>query len=419
MASQSYLTAPPEYFTHFRRGGFGFQGALQGIYPAWLIKAKERYFSWAQSLFITNLLASVGLLNGKRMFDVAIIGSGLPFLEHELGKDKITAVSIDPNLNIANIVDKEFSLQKPIISDTTRLPLPDNSVSVAASHNYLQKAPSLEAAKRTVMEMLRVATDYAVVQVTPGDYALFRGDMTHRLALTTQQWNNLIEDAIKKYAADDWHISEIHTVKVADAVPVGRPPVFVLENGNHAETKRDFSSLRWSTRVALVAEEETTLANMISASRPPLAYFAIHGLEGALSSLAIGGVMALDAVDGMVARRLGPSKWGAHVDRISDHAVEAIAYFSLGFPVIGTITAARNAAVDSALLKGVVDEKETNRRSILSRGGYGIAKTATFMAAPLSHFTGEALAYASTAFSLCRALDLKKALHKILIAKHL
>lgn len=407
MASQAYAQAPEKYFTNFRRDGTGIHGALQRIYTRQVIEAKERYFAWAQSLYITSILSSAGILNPKQAPTVAILGSGIPFLERELGKDKIRAVSIDSNVNLGQLVEREYSLRAPVLLKASSVPLQDESVNLAVSHNYLQKLQSETDAKKMAMEMLRISKDYAIIQVTPGNHPLFMGDKTHNVALTTEQWQETVANSAKEYG-NDWHLRETHTVKIADSIPIGRPPVFILERGSHPQVQRDISHIRRSTRAALVAEEEATLANLISASRPALAAYVLHELEGIAQSLSIGGVMAMDAVDGIIARKFRPSPLGGHVDRIADHAVAAISYFSLGYPVFGWINAARDGLVDAVALK--VDESPTNRRKAWSRYSYGLAKGATFMIAPLSHAAGEVFAVASTAFSFYRAADLLRGL---------
>ena len=382
---------------------------LQEVYPKGLIKLKERYFAWVQSLYIVNLLSSTGILKPGKNPTVAIIGSGLPFLEQELEKDKVTAISLDSNLNLARIVQREYSLRAPVLIQTNSLPLQDDAVNLTASHNYLQKLPSEANARAMVKEMLRVSTDYSVIQVTPKNHPLFKGDTTHSLGLTVSRWQELIESSAREYG-DEWRLREVHNVRIADAIPIGRPPVFVLERGSHVQAERDISHLRRSTRAALAAEAEATIANLISASRPALAAYIFHEFEGIAQSISIGGVMALDALDGIVARKIGPSPLGKHIDRISDHAVAAICYFSLGYPVFGVVNTARDIVVDVAALK--LDESRTHRRTTWSRYAYGIAKTATFMTAPISHAAGEMLALVSTGMSFYRAVDLIKGRRK-------
>ncbi|HIG98384.1 TPA: methyltransferase domain-containing protein [Candidatus Woesearchaeota archaeon] len=405
----SYANAPPEYFTDFDRGGRGVHKILQLILPKFVVSAKNRYFSWVQALYVIDKLAGAGLLKGSAVeFDVADVGSGLPILGEELAKEGIKAVSVDPNTSLSEMVARDSSRKNSFItSNTTDIPLKDKSVTMAVSHNYLQKSGTPEIARTTLEEMMRIATDSVVVQVMPSENLWFGVDATHNLVLSAGEWHQLVSETVQ---GSEWRLSEVHRVRVADAIPVGRPPVFVLERRNHPENRADYTGLRRSTKIALCVERETTFANAISLTRPLLAAYVLHELEGVAKSAAIGGVMALDAVDGWVARRFGPSPLGKHVDRIADHIVAAIAYFSLGYPLLGIVNAARDAVVD--VVSFHADEKATNRRTVLSRAGYGLVKTATFVTAPVSYVAGGILAGISTAFSFYRAADLFRGMSK-------
>ncbi len=407
MVDYSYKSAPREYFTRFHRTIKGFQGLKQKFLPKSAVLKKERYFGWAQSIYLTNVLASAGLLDENRKgHDAAIVGSGLPFLGEQLHVNGIKAVSIDPNKNLAQLVNEELTLRHNFLSgDAIPLPLENYSVSMTASHNFLQKMPSEDYAKKAVSEMLRIAKDYVIIQVTPKEHPYFRGDDTHTLALSEEAWKNLIGSAAIEHS-QDWRLAEVHKVKIAHSVSAGRPPVFILERGSHPKQKRDYDGITHLTKATWIVQDEATPANLISAARPVATYLGIKELDGMELSAFLSVTMATDALDGIIARKTGPSPMGNHVDRMSDHATECIAMFGLGFPVIPYVHVVRDSIVDGLILAGRVNESGTSRQSLLSRGGYGVLKTAAFVTKPIIPEVGDALGYASTAVSIERAVEL-------------
>ena len=74
-----------------------------------------------------------------------------------------------------------------------------------------------------------------------------------------------------------------------------------------------------------IVKNEFTLQNLISVSRPLIAY---TGLEYVDEPIYQSGIIATafltDAVDGLLARRFGKSKFGAYVDIFSDRALEMV-----------------------------------------------------------------------------------------------
>jgi ubiquinone/menaquinone biosynthesis C-methylase UbiE len=415
MEQYPYLIAPLCYFTRFQRTTTGVQGIFQRVLPKSVVLKKERYFAWAQSIYLANLLASAGLLKAVgRSVDVAVIGSGIPFLGEQLYENGITAISIDPNENLASLVEKEIiPLNNQFITgEPTKLPLADSSVSLSASHNFMQKLPRIEEAKQAVYEMLRISRDYVILQITPKEHFYFGGDDAHKLALSTQDWYTLLTQVVDEYSKDSWQLKEIREVKIAHSVSARRPPIFVLEKGSHTQQKREYAGLKNSTKLTWFVQDEATLANAVSLARPLAAYIGLNTLDGSSLSLYMAGVMATDALDGIIARGMGPSPNGHHIDRIADHATECIAFIGFGFPVIPYIYIARDAAVDAILLTHNVEENCINRRNLFSRVGYGLVKTAAFTMTPVAPEAGSALAYASTAFSLERAAEVIKQIKK-------
>ncbi|MEK6967448.1 MAG: CDP-alcohol phosphatidyltransferase family protein [Nanoarchaeota archaeon] len=159
-------------------------------------------------------------------------------------------------------------------------------------------------------------------------------------------------------------------------------------------------------RLESIIKEEITPANLVSLLRPIAAYIGLKKLKGKELSIYLGAVMLTDVLDGILARKQGPSPLGGHIDRISDHATEVIAYSCLGYPVQAKVHAVRDLIVDFTLAMGWADEKDKPRSDPYSKTAYASLKAAAFMLTPLNRKAGNALGLLATAVSLERALEL-------------
>lgn len=166
-------------------------------------------------------------------------------------------------------------------------------------------------------------------------------------------------------------------------------------------------------------KKETTLANLISIARPPLALYGLMAFENnpILLSSWITGTMVLDAVDGWVARKNGKSDLGGYVDVAADRAVELLVLFTYAnrglVPYAIPITfAIRGAATDfiRILNKYYPNSKFEQPLSVgnadnkYMRAIYGLAKTAAFATAPLSQALGTISAFGALGINLARGI---------------
>lgn len=150
-------------------------------------------------------------------------------------------------------------------------------------------------------------------------------------------------------------------------------------------------------------KKELTPANLISVSRPILAFYGLHEFENNPIVLAtwMTGVMSLDTVDGYVARKTVKSRLGAYFDISADRAVELITLFTYASRdmisyAAPTIFIIRGLITDSLrVLNSIYPNSEYNQP--LSLGGadnkytralYGITKTVSFATLPISKTIG-------------------------------
>lgn len=174
-----------------------------------------------------------------------------------------------------------------------------------------------------------------------------------------------------------------------------------------------------SHQIRAVVKAENTLANFISILRPILTFYVLIKFQSQplLLAILIVIIILLDAVDGIVARRFGGSKWGAYVDIVADRAVELIILFmyaywgmiSYVFPIIFLV---RGIATDflRILNNRYKDEKFKEPLSLGKadnrwvRGIYGFIKLAAFSLILLLPTTGYILLIIALIFNLYRGL---------------
>jgi len=351
MAS-SIITYDLAYLTGHKRSELNWQESL----PESLVQLKERYFALAQAWFITRMVELVE----QCPYDVAIIKPGLPYLSDILRKNGISTITIDNQPDLVTRIESRYGIPNGdlvLVDDFDHLGVPDKSVGISISHNLMQKLDGIEAAIVFAQESMRIATDFAYIQITDGNNKHYYQDDSHRLQCTIKEWEELLHQAVKN-AGDGWKLREIHKPKVLDFIDIQRPPVFILERESHSENKRSLA-LNYKTALTRMAYEEFTTANMLSLARPALAHYGMSNLIEQPLALAMimAAAFATDALDGMAARRFNKGKFnasrtGAYIDILADRSVEleslwAYANHGLIHPAIPVIFTAKGAVVDS------------------------------------------------------------------------
>jgi phosphatidylglycerophosphate synthase len=338
----------PDYFLKHQRS----DQFLAKLFPEAGVLLKERAMSWFQTLYLSRMCQYIapGLLH-----DVAIIKPGLPFLPASLQSNGIRTISFDDQVNLLLGLEERTNVSYGDISERT---LENQSVGVSVTHNILQKMSSEDDAIELILESLRIANDFSYHQITDKGNIHFPHDDLHQLGLSLDEWKELFEYAIT-IQDEDWKVRDVHLVKSFDVISWGRPPVYILERGEHNEKQNDLS-LPLSTRMAQVFENETSLANLVSLLRPVIGAYAVsHLIENpVLLSLTIASAIGLDAVDGKVARMFEgrdtfvSSKLGGYMDIFADRALEIetmIAYAMNGMisPIIPAIFTLKGVVVDT------------------------------------------------------------------------
>jgi len=312
-----------EYLTHHRRS----LSRLQNGLPRRLIQAKEKYFALAQSWCLTRMVEH---LQERKGYDICLIKPGFPYLASLLRANNISTLVVDNQPELIGRLEVECeSSYGDFCNDLESLA--DSSVGISVSHNVLQRFDNEETAFQFVKESMRIASDFAYLQVTDRDNLNYPHDDSHKLALTEEEWRELIQDAISDIA-NGWSLREVHSPRLFDVLPLSRPPVFFLERGEH--TRKNISLDR-KTRITRGIYEGLTLANVISATRPVMAHVALSSFisRPELYTFTMGTSFATDALDGWIARKLPPTGFkqgsGAYVDIFADRMVEYEAFWDL------------------------------------------------------------------------------------------
>lgn len=179
-------------------------------------------------------------------------------------------------------------------------------------------------------------------QVHEIDIPTFDWDFTHKIKRTRLEWNEFFESWVKNHQG--WTYLGNHQGFN------GRPSNYVLEKDGQLPFYNDYNK---QLNRRLIGE--ITAANVVSISRIPLLLtsFAIAKDNPLLLSALLGVTYSLDAADGYVARRgLGNSKFGGHIDILSDHIVELMTMFEFAYGMnaipkeVPWILTARNAMTD-------------------------------------------------------------------------
>lgn len=394
---------------------------LQRLYPESLVQIKERMFAWAQVLYLSRMCEYV---SPDCLYDVAVIKPGLPYLPHALHNNNLRTLTLDTQIDLLTTLEERLGIcsgDVVALETLSAFPVPDKTVGMCASHNLLQKLLTTGDAKQVLRECMRISHDFVYHQITDAQNVHFEGDALHRLSLSLDQWINLFEEAVAEQG-DGWKIREIHYVKAFDVVDCKRPPVFILERGDHPAKVHDIS-IPLSTRIGRKIQDEATLANVISLARPVVAHYGLtHLMDRPYNlSLVLAMAFSLDALDGAVARRFKDEKAfsqstvGAYIDIFADRALELEAlwmYAAHGMisPIIPVIFTAKGLLVDATRISK--DLKQGDISNPLKYGGnsnryeraaYGALKALYIAGVPiLPEALTATLGIAATSFGVYR-----------------
>lgn len=353
------------------------------------------FLSEARKRFLTDLISKNGLVTSSLNGEVLEIDGGPSRLRDSLKIAGLRTIT----------VDLQTALGEPTAS----------KYGLGVSHNQLEHFRSLDDAEKALYFLGNQSVYGMVNQVHAVDDPYFNWDKTHRIKMTSQQWEEFFRDWAKRNENDEWTYLGGHR-----GAP-GRPKNFVLErNGN-----LPFYSFYEEQAIRKIVAE-LTVANGISLSRIPLLILALsigkdkpYLLSGMLAS-----VHALDALDGYVARKgLGNSPFGPMIDVLSDHFVEAITMFEYAYDrnfiprKTPWIITARNISSDILRLHNAfrvgVGTKEAHPHEAFGTNGepgrktkflYGLTKALGDMTIPIIPKMGIYLSGIHVGFSIARAM---------------
>lgn len=288
-----------------------------------------------------------------------------------------------------------------------------DTFALGVSHTQLEHYPSLDYVDRALSFMEAKSAYGMVHQVHAVDDPAFAWDKTHYIRMTTYEWEQYFQHWADRHAERGWEYLGSHRGAS------GRPKNFILErNGSLPFYKQyDYQTMR-----KVVAE--LTAANGISVSRVPLLLlsFSLANDNPFVLSAMIGIVHALDAIDGLVARKgLGNSPLGPTVDVVSDHLVEAITMFEYAYgkkfiqKQVPWIVAGRDISTDVLRLYNACKVGFTNSHPHETFGTvgdsgrkarilYGAVKAIGDMTLPLFPKLGLVVSTVHVAASLARAI---------------
>lgn len=332
MASTPNVFSLPSYLFSLERKGIDYlQDPITPIRlgrPEYIPSVKknwELFLASARKRFIVdNLIIKNGL---------SLNPSGNVVLEIDDFESELSNILNESGVKARKITSSSFlSTEQPGDTD------------FVVSHNQIEHLNSWDKAKQLINKSASISKYGMVHQIHSSDDPAFGWDESHNLKFTGNEWDQYFTSWAQSNAHNGWSYLGNHR-----GAP-GRPRNFVFEKDGSLPFYSHYE--RQAIR-KLIAE--LTVANGISTSRIPLLLlsFGLAKDNPYLLSGLIGGIHALDAIDGHVARKgWGMSPHGPMIDIYADHITEAITMFEFAYDMkvipkqVPWILTARNISTD-------------------------------------------------------------------------